>query len=222
MKKIRFKKLRLWLVYPFFILYPFAAHTTDASFAWGVILMVAGLGLRFWASGYLTKMRSLTTSGPYAFTRNPLYLGNFILGLGISVIANNFWLNAYYIVSFSLLYIGTIKEEQGALEEKFGAPYRDYTAGVPMFFPSVVAYARSEKKAFDINQSFQNGEFIRVCGFTLLIIFIYLWRSFVMEKEGLDAGNKAAMALFVVFSLLLWFNISIRRKKEGAWTSIKR
>ena len=218
MRKIRFKKLRLWLVYPFFIFYPFVADMTDSSFFAGVILMIAGLLVRFWASGYLTKTRALTTSGPYAYTRNPLYLGNFILGLGVSVIANNLILNLYYVVTFTVLYLGTIAEEQKVLQEKFGEPYRDYTQKVPVFFPSIFPYARAQKKAFDLHQSFRNGEFIRVCGFTLLILFFYLWRQFLIEKMGLLANNRIAISLFVVFSLLLWFNISIRRKREKEWT----
>jgi protein-S-isoprenylcysteine O-methyltransferase Ste14 len=221
MKKIRFKKLRLWLVYPFFVLFPLLAHTSDLSFAAGVILMLLGLGLRFWASGYLEKSRVLATSGPYAYTRNPLYLGNFILGLGVSVIANNAGLNFYYLVSFTFLYLGTIDEEQKVLAEKFGAPYRDYVAGVPVFFPRWTPYAGSQKKPFDIRLSFQNGEFIRACGFALLILFFYLWRTFFIEKESAQLDDKIAIALFVVFSGLLWFNISIRRKKEKEWTQKK-
>jgi protein-S-isoprenylcysteine O-methyltransferase Ste14 len=221
MAKIRFKKLRLWLVYPFFIFYPLAAHMTDTSFSLGVVLMLAGLGIRFWASGYLKKSRVLTTSGPYAYTRNPLYLGNFILGFGVSVIANNPWLNIYYIASFYVLYMGTIREEQNVLTDKFGEAYRDYLDRVPVFLPSIKPYERSDKKPFDIKQSFQNGEFIRLCGFAMLILFFYLWRSFSADKWSVGLDDKMAISLFVVFSLLLWFNINIRRKKEKEWTEKK-
>lgn len=217
MKKIRFKKLRLWSVYPFFVFYPLVAHMTDASFFWGVFLMFAGLGIRFWASGYLKKSRVLTTSGPYAYTRNPLYLGNFILGLGVSVIANNLWLNVYYIASFYVLYMGTIREEQGVLAEKFAGDYHSYLASVPVFFPSLKPYRQSDKKPFDIRQSFRNGEFIRVCGFAMLILFFYLWRSFSSGSYPAGLDDKIAMSLFVVFSLLLWFNINIRKKREKEW-----
>ncbi|MBI5873698.1 MAG: isoprenylcysteine carboxylmethyltransferase family protein [Candidatus Omnitrophica bacterium] len=221
MSKIRFKKLRLWLVYPFFVFYPLAAHMTDASFSLGVVLMLAGLGIRFWASGYLKKSRVLTTSGPYAYTRNPLYLGNFILGFGISVIANNPWLNIYYIASFYVLYMGTIREEQNVLTDKFGEAYRDYLDRVPVFLPSIKPYPQSDKKHFDIKQSFQNGEFIRLCGFAMLILFFYIWRSFSADKGSVGSDDKMAISLFVVFSLLLWFNINIRRKKEKEWTEKK-
>ena len=137
MKKIRFKKLRLWLVYPVFIVFPFLARMTDVSYYLGLGLMFSGLAIRFWASGYIFKSRTLATSGPYAFTRNPLYLGNFVLGLGVSIVSGNPWLILYYVVSFSWLYIGTIREEQEVLEEKFGGAYCDYRASVPMFLPAL-------------------------------------------------------------------------------------
>jgi hypothetical protein len=214
MKKIRFKKLRLWLAYPVFIIFPFVAHVSDFSFSAGIILMVAGLLVRFWASGFISKSRTLATSGPYAYTRNPLYLGNFILGLGIVIISNNLWLILYYIVSFTILYIGTILEEQKVLEEKFGKAYLEYTSCVPMFLPSGKAWSKSEKKSFNIRQSFKNGEFIRIFGFLLLIFSLALWRSFVLKKEHLNFGNKTEILLFVVFFVFLWFNIIIRRKSE--------
>lgn len=214
MKKIRFKKLRLWLAYPVFIIFPFVAHVSDFSFSTGIILMAAGLLVRFWASGFISKSRTLATSGPYAYTRNPLYLGNFILGLGIVIISNNLWLILYYIITFMILYIGTIREEQKVLEEKFGKAYLEYTSCVPMFLPSAKAWSKSEKKSFSIRQSFKNGEFIRIFGFLLLILSLALWRSFVLKKEHLNFGNKTEILLFVVFFVFLWFNIIIRRKSE--------
>ncbi len=214
MGKIRFKKLRLWMAYPVFIVFPFVADITNSSFVTGLIFMLSGLGLRFWASGYISKSSSLATSGPYAYTRNPLYLGNFILGLGVVIISNNIWLIAYYVVSFSLLYLGTIAEEQKDLRGKFGSAYTDYLSAVPVFLPFRRAYKKSAGRKFDINLSFKNGEFIRICGFSLLIIFFYLWRSFANNEEDFPWSNEAALLLFLAFFILLWFNIIIRRRKE--------
>ncbi|MFH1692482.1 MAG: isoprenylcysteine carboxylmethyltransferase family protein [Candidatus Omnitrophota bacterium] len=213
-KKVKFKKLRLWLAYPMFFVYPFVAHMTDFSFFAGSFLMLLGLVVRFWASGYISKSRSLAVCGPYAYMRNPLYLGNFILGFGIIVIANNFWLSMYYFIAFTILYIGTIKEEQDGLVKKFGAPYETYMAKVPMFFPSLRPWRHAERKSFSLQQSFKNGEFIRIYGFLLLIVFFYLWKILFVDKEGLLPGHIVAVVVFVVFLFLLWFNIYIRRKSE--------
>ncbi|MDD5019631.1 MAG: isoprenylcysteine carboxylmethyltransferase family protein [Candidatus Omnitrophica bacterium] len=214
MNKIRFKKLRLWLVYPTFVIYPFVARITDASLWVGIAVMMAGLGVRFWASGYISKSRSLATSGPYAYVRNPLYLGNFILGLGVVVVADNMWLLLYYLLSFFVLYAGTIQEEQRVLEEKFGAAYREYLAGVPMLFPTGRRFRKAGGQAFSIAQSFKNGEFIRICGFLLLAVFLFLWYSLFIKKSGLSPATLWGIILFVVFSGLLCFNIIIRRRSE--------
>ncbi len=222
MLKIRFKKLRLWMAYPIFLVYPFVARITDLSYLLGACLMFLGLGIRFWASGHISKSRHLATSGPYAYTRNPLYVGNLVAGLGIVAISNNIWLILYYLAAFSVLYIGTIREEEESLEEKFAGAYRDYVRAVPAFLPSFKKYPNAEKKPFDLNQSFKNGEFIRLSGFIVLIIFIYLLQSFVVKREPLSKHNACALLLFMVFLSLLWFNIIIRRKSERSERSERR
>ena len=214
MKTISYKKLRLWFMYPFFIAYLFVAKPDGRYFWAGTAVIFAGLVVRFWASGYIMKSRLLATSGPYAHTRNPLYLGNFILGFGITFISGNPWLIIYYLIAFTILYLGTIREEQATLEEKFGEPYRDYTASVPMFFPSLKPYKRSDKQKFSLKQSFKNGEFIRFFGFLLVPITFYLWSSLVLKREHWGVNQNNATFLFIVFFVLLWFNIYIRRKSE--------
>ncbi|QAT17457.1 hypothetical protein BU251_06885 [Candidatus Velamenicoccus archaeovorus] len=214
MQKIRFKKLRLWLVYPLFLVYPFLARITDVSLWVGIAVELVGLGVRFWASGYISKSRVLTTAGPYAYVRNPLYLGNFIVGLGVVIVANNMWLLLYYFLGFLILYAGTIREEQQVLEEKFGAAYREYLRSVPMMFPAPRRYSKADIRPFDIRQSFKNGEFIRVCGFLLLAVFLFLWFSLFVKREGVTAATLWGIILFVVFSGLLCFNIIIRRNSE--------
>lgn len=214
MAKIRFKKLRLWLAYPVFIIYPFVAKPTDLSYWAGVAVVFSGMALRFWASGHIRKSRTLTTSGPYARTRNPLYVGNFIIGLGVMLIANNFWLVFYYAIAFSILYRGTIREEEAVLKEKFGAPYLDYCAGVPAFFPSIKTYRLGERSVFSLQQSFKNGEFIRLCGFLMVLAFFYLWLTLAVKKAPLNLNAWVGFYLFIVFFGLLWFNIYVRRKAD--------
>jgi protein-S-isoprenylcysteine O-methyltransferase Ste14 len=220
-KRVRFKKLRLWAVYPLLIVYFLFARITDFSFTTGALLVLLGTGLRFWASGFISKSRTLAASGPYAYTRNPLYLGNFIIGFGMIVISGNIWLIPYYLVSFYILYRGTIQEEQEGLEKKFADSYRRYLARVPMFLPAFRAFHGQERKAFSLEQSFKNGEYIRMCGFLLSILFFYFWKAFWVQKQGLTLLNKAALVLFVVFFALLCFNIYIRRKSERRGTDAK-
>ncbi|MFH0876871.1 MAG: isoprenylcysteine carboxylmethyltransferase family protein [Candidatus Omnitrophota bacterium] len=219
MKHVRFKKLRLWLAYPVFIIYPFVARIADFSFVSGAVVILIGMAVRFWASGYIRKSRELATAGPYAHTRNPLYLGNFIIGLGVCVVSTNVGLVVYYAIVFTLVYLGTIKEEEEVLAEKFGPPYKDYLRHVPRFWPSVRVYHLGKKTKFDLRLSFKNGEFIRLCGFSLLILFFDLWRRLFVKKEALGMGGRGVLFLFVVFLGLLWFNIFIRRKSERSQRS---
>jgi hypothetical protein len=214
MKKLSFKKMRLWFMYPFFIAYLFVAKANDLYFWIGTGIIFLGLLVRFWASGYIMKSRVLATNGPYAYTRNPLYLGNFVLGLGIAIMSGSAGLVLYYALAFTILYLGTIKEEQATLEAKFGEAYRDYTSHVPIFFPSLRPYPGSARQHFSLKQSFKNGEFIRIFGFLLLPATFYLWSSIVLKKRHFAGSERTALYLFIVFFGLLWFNIYIRRKSE--------
>lgn len=176
--------------------------------------MVLGMVLRFWASGYIHKSRVLATGGPYAYTRNPLYLGNFIIGFGVVIISNSPGLIFYYVISFTVMYLGTIYEEQKTLMEKFTDDYMDYLNEVPVFLPTYKAYRKHSTQKFNIRQSFKNGEFIRLCGFSLLIVFFYLWFTYKNGIEDFPGSRKFAIFLFLVFFALLWFNIVERRRRN--------
>lgn len=212
-KNIRFGKLRLWMVYPVFFIYPFVARFQDATFALGLGFIFLGELVRFWASGYISKNRSLATSGPYAFVRNPLYVGNFLIGFGVVVVSSNPWLMAYYLVWFLFLYTGTIRKEEQTLETKFGKEFRAYLKAVPMLVPSLKPYRGSSGGKFRISQSFKNGEFIRAIGFFLLGLFFVLIKSLFVDRLVLKS-QAGVILLFIVFFLFLWFNIYIRRKSE--------
>jgi len=216
MAKIRFKKLRLWMVYPLFIIYPFVARLSDVSLGAGSLLIVAGALVRLGAAGYLIKAHHLTTCGPYAFTRNPLYAGSFLVGLGVVVMSSNVFLALYYIASFYVLYAGTIREEEKGLRLKYGAAFDDYAASVPPFLPTLFVYPRREKRPFSWSHVFRNGEFIRLCGFGVLLAFLHLWHVVVAPHRWSDSHSIASASVFLVFLALLWLNIFIRRKAEKA------
>lgn len=117
----------------FFLIY-FATPTRRAIFT-GVPFILLGEALRTWASGFIRKEKELTTEGPYALTRNPLYLGNFFIGLGFGIMANNSLILALFLTCFSVIYTVTIKNEEKRLLNKFGDAYLAYKEKVPIFFP---------------------------------------------------------------------------------------
>ncbi|NLI96236.1 MAG: isoprenylcysteine carboxylmethyltransferase family protein [Synergistaceae bacterium] len=108
----------------------------------GLLLVFLGQGIRFWAAGIIEGYRSekvnaktLVTWGPYGIVRNPLYLGNGLIGLGWSLLAGSVAV-AFFLVSFLFLYcLLIIPYEEGFLEENFGRDYLEYKASTPRLFP---------------------------------------------------------------------------------------
>jgi protein-S-isoprenylcysteine O-methyltransferase Ste14 len=95
-----------------------------------------GLLIRAWASGHLVKEKELAISGPYQYTRNPLYFGNLILGIGVAMGANSWAALVIFLAYFSLFYPFVIKREIERMKELFPEKYDEYKKRVPLFFPS--------------------------------------------------------------------------------------
>lgn len=106
----------------------------------GAIVSILGLLLRAWASGHIRKNDQLATSGPYAFTRNPLYLGSFLLGLGFTI-ASGWWpLWLLFVILFLGIYLPVMRVESRTLAGLFGESFNKYSAHVPLFFPRLAPY----------------------------------------------------------------------------------
>ncbi len=111
-----------------------------SSLMLGAAFVVLGLLVRGWAAGVLTKDRELAVSGPYAFTRNPLYLGSFLIGAGAVIAGGRPWLGPVFLAYFAWIYGSTMARESGELEERFGDGYRRYRESVPAFVPRVTPF----------------------------------------------------------------------------------
>jgi protein-S-isoprenylcysteine O-methyltransferase Ste14 len=135
----------------------------------GLPLIIAGESLRIWASGYLHKATKLTTSGPYALIRNPLYAGNFLLGLGFILIAWHLYLFIFFALLFVFLYYVTIKSEEERLQKLFGKPYLQYKQHVPSIIPRLHPY-HGEKEKFKWTQVMKNREYRAIIGITVLFV----------------------------------------------------
>jgi protein-S-isoprenylcysteine O-methyltransferase Ste14 len=127
------------------------ARPTAASFAWGLPLALFGETIRLWGvslAGSATRVTGevgaieLVTSGPFAHVRNPLYLGNLLLYLGMGVASNALfpWLQAGALLWFAVQYSGIVSLEEDFLATRFGDEYRRYCAAVPRFIPSPRRY----------------------------------------------------------------------------------
>jgi protein-S-isoprenylcysteine O-methyltransferase Ste14 len=106
------------------------------------LFVAAGVALRAWAAGYLLKGKRVAVGGPYAYIRNPLYAGSFLIGVGfcltlwrqpLPVAAIAIW--SAFLIGFVIVYPAKTRTEEKELENSLGKPYTQYAAQVPRFFP---------------------------------------------------------------------------------------
>jgi protein-S-isoprenylcysteine O-methyltransferase Ste14 len=102
----------------------------------GGVIAITGALLRLWAAGHIEKGRVLTRGGPYAVTRNPLYLGSFLMALGIILAGQGYWLLPAFGVFFAVFYFPVMKAEEQELFLGYGECFIEYSKQVPMFFPN--------------------------------------------------------------------------------------
>ena len=166
---------------PFLLL----AEPNARTLAAGGAVALLGLLIRAWASGHIRKNDALATSGPYAHTRNPLYLGSFVMGLGFTVAASGRWwqlvvLGAAFAALFLGIYLRVMRVEAQTLAGKFGEEYRDYARAVPLFLPRPTPYRGAREAGFDPGLYLRYREYRAALGllmaFGLLVIKSLLFK----------------------------------------------
>lgn len=145
------------------------AEPTGWSLAIGAVVASVGEALRIWAAGHLEKGREVTTSGPYAFTRHPLYAGSTVMGAGLAVAANSVVVAVLVFVYLAVTITAAIRSEEAHLTEKFGANYPAYREGT----------AAPVARRFSLDRAVRNREYRALAGvvatFALLAAKRYLW-----------------------------------------------
>ena len=150
-----------------------AARPTARSIVIGLAISFIGLFIRAWASGYLKKNQELTVTGPYAFTRNPLYLGTFIMATGVAVSTRAWWFVAVFIALYLLIYIPVMWAEAETLNELFPGEYAPYRERVPMFLPRLLPYREDRREGrFALSQYLKHREYRAAIG--ILVIYTLL------------------------------------------------
>src|SRR5258708_2946314 len=130
-----FVRWRVRLGYPLAIAVLYFSRPTPRSILLGALTGVIGLWVRAYAAGYLHKQEVLTITGPYAYTRNPLYLGSAFLALGAGI-ATRSWTSALILfVYFAVFYSIVMRREANELQLRHGASFEEYARPVPLFFP---------------------------------------------------------------------------------------
>lgn len=118
------------------IIFILLMHPSVRSLWIGGIIALLGALLRFWAAGHIEKGKVLTQGGPYAFTRNPLYLGSFVMALGIIFAGQGYWLLPIFGAFFIIFYCPVMKAEEQELLGGYGEKFVEYSKAVPLFFPA--------------------------------------------------------------------------------------
>jgi protein-S-isoprenylcysteine O-methyltransferase Ste14 len=130
----------------------------------GLGVCLPGLLLRAWASGHLRKQKELTISGPYMYTRNPLYLGNLIIGFGIVIASRSLWGFFIFMAYFLLFYPLVIQTEKKRMKELFPDEYEEYRKKTPLFLPSLNPFSSERKNRFSWRNFRENKEWRAVFG----------------------------------------------------------
>ena len=172
------RTLRLKLVWLLVVPFLGFASPTGSSLLAGAALGLAGLLIRGWAAGTIRKEEELTTTGPYAYMRHPLYLGSLMLGVGISLAGGHEAWVLLFLVFYVTVYTRTMLGEAALLTELFGERYEHYAARVPAFLPSVVPYRAPglAGDGFSLARYRRNSEWEALAGYVLVFgYFVVRW-----------------------------------------------
>lgn len=157
------QRIRVPLGFIFALLFIVFAKPTVMTLVLGGVLALVGLAIRAWASGHIRKAKTLAVTGPYSRTRNPLYLGSFIMGVGFTVAAGVWWLALIFIALFLGIYLPVMRVEERDMQQIFGAEFEEYAQRVPLFLPRLTAWKKSEA-AFDFQLYLQYREYRAAIG----------------------------------------------------------
>jgi protein-S-isoprenylcysteine O-methyltransferase Ste14 len=172
------RRIRVPLGFALAVLYLWLARPTWHYLAVGAIVIVPGLLIRALASGHVRKNEALATSGPYAYTRNPLYLGSLLMGVGFAVAARSWWVGVALVVMFFAIYLPVIRDEEAFLRSKF-PEFEEYARRVPRMLPRIVPAQIGEPGGgFSMELYWKHREYNALLGSALLMSALILKMTF--------------------------------------------
>lgn len=216
MGRVLARKIRFLLVYPLLAWLILVAHTTERQLHVGIGLVVLGMLLRVWASGYVghvkvnwtqkwrddSKIGSLVTAGPYAFVRHPLYLGTFLIGAGFCLIAGNAGASLAALGFFLIVYRRKMAQEEMLLRDEVGTPYVVYQAAVPRWLPTFRRYPNRQGQ-WNWQGIVGSKEWKTLIWVVVVIITLYLREEIVQEHEFFPPGESVKHVLLLITGLVL-------------------
>ena len=162
----RIARLRVTIGFISGIVVLWLAEPTARSLGVGAMVAAAGEAVRLWAAGHLEKGREVTMTGPYAFTRHPLYLGSTLIGIGLAIASANIVAAVLVLAYLGVTLTAAIRTEEAHLTEKFGAAYPAYRDG----------RTAGERRHFSAGRVMRNREYRAVLGL-LFVLIVLGWKS---------------------------------------------
>ena len=177
----------LWLL---FRPVPAEAEGGDWTLLFGVAVTLIGEGIRIWSVGYAgastrgkkASARRLVTAGPYSYVRNPIYIGNFLVSLGVVLTIRSWFFTLLFVLYFVVVYSLIVRHEESFLASEFGDAYRSYTKSVYRFWPKWAPYARAEG---EFRWKELRKEYWTLLGFSLGFVLVALSGRFSVWLRGL-------------------------------------
>lgn len=213
----RLTKPRFVFVYPLVVALVIFGRTTEFQFRLGVCLAIVGELIRLWANGYVghvkvnrteqprggLKIGRLVTAGPYAFVRNPLYLGTFLIGAGFCIAMGNWWLSLLAMACFLFIYGEKMRTEEELLRQECGERYSDYFAKVSRWIPNFRRYADPQGR-WAWQGIVASKELKTVVWVTVFLVLLYFREEYLQEGRlfGEQVWGKhlllTLLALFLI------------------------
>lgn len=173
-----FMRWRVRLGYPLAVAVLWFSRPAPSSILLGSLIGALGLLIRACAAGYLHKQEVLTVAGPYAYTRNPLYLGSAVLALGAAIAMRSWVSAAILLLYFAIFYSMVMLREERELHAHHGAAFEGYSRAVPLFLPHLrpAKITGATAGSFSFAQYKKNHEWQAALGFLLLIaVLVLIW-----------------------------------------------
>ncbi|MBD3414760.1 MAG: hypothetical protein GF421_10060 [Candidatus Aminicenantes bacterium] len=151
----------------------FLAQVSFSCIVLGFLISLSGLFIRAWACGHIQKEKKLSMSGPYRYTRNPLYLGNLLIGVGVLVGSWSWWVLGIFCLYFLIFYPVIIEIEKQKMQQLFPEQYARFQK-VPLFFPSIKPRLPKGKTHFQRDLYVRNREYRALIGVIIFWIVLSL------------------------------------------------
>jgi protein-S-isoprenylcysteine O-methyltransferase Ste14 len=154
-------------------------HPSIRSLMIGGFFTLLGALTRIWAAGHIEKRVCLARSGPYAYTRNPLYLGSFFMAFGVILAGQRYELLLFFAIFFIGVYFPVMRAEEHDLEQAYGNDFLEYARSTPLFFPKRPSQPENAKSPVRfswtrVSKNREHRNLVSLLAVEVILILIYL------------------------------------------------